>query len=94
MARNVNSTRGKVSNGTPGKWYMYHEDFLNDVESAMVSTHHNPFAGLTKELYTTFWGLTLYDIYVPHAQYEAETQKAKSELSAITLNSVLSTRLL
>ncbi|KAF0713416.1 Aste57867_4353 [Aphanomyces stellatus] len=71
---------GNMSNDEPGKWFMYGDALLADIEGAFVTANENPFVGMSKELFATFWGLTLYDIYVPHAQYDAEIQKAKNEL--------------
>ena len=37
---------------------------------------------LSPELYVTFWGLTLYDLYVPKKRYESEIAKQHSALKA------------
>lgn len=42
---------------------------------------------LSPELYTTFWGLTLHDLYVPQTRYEAEIAKQRSALKALEENS-------
>ncbi|RHY96056.1 hypothetical protein DYB35_002031, partial [Aphanomyces astaci] len=67
----------------PGRWFMYDSNLLADVGRAFDGS---PFVGMTKDLFTTFWGLTLYDIYVPHAQYNAEIQKAKNDLKLVAAN--------
>ncbi|RHY12006.1 hypothetical protein DYB36_002427 [Aphanomyces astaci] len=67
----------------PGRWFMYDPNLLADVGRAFDGS---PFVGMTKDLFTTFWGLTLYDIYVPHAQYNAEIQKAKNDLKLVATN--------
>ncbi|ETV69311.1 hypothetical protein, variant 1 [Aphanomyces astaci] len=67
----------------PGRWFMYDPNLLADVGRAFDGS---PFVGMTKDLFTTFWGLTLYDIYVPHAQYNAEIQKAKNDLKLVAAN--------
>lgn len=38
---------------------------------------------LSPDLYTTFWGLTLYDLYVPRSRYESEIAKQHSALKAL-----------
>lgn len=42
---------------------------------------------LSPELYTTFWGLTHLDIYVPRKRYEAEILKQRIALKALEENS-------
>ena len=67
---------------------MYSETFLSELEATFVTAAHNPFEGLTKELFATFWGLTLYDIYVPHGQYETEITKIRHELTLLANSTV------
>ncbi|KAL8105802.1 THO complex subunit 2 isoform X3 [Apium graveolens] len=38
---------------------------------------------LSPDLYATFWGLTLYDLYVPRNRYESEISKLHSALKAL-----------
>jgi THO complex subunit 2 len=38
---------------------------------------------LSPELYTTFWGLTLLDLYVPKKRYEAEIAKQRIALKVL-----------
>lgn len=38
---------------------------------------------LSPDLYTTFWGLTLYDLYVPKSRYESEISKQHGALKAL-----------
>lgn len=38
---------------------------------------------LSPDLYATFWGLTLYDLYVPKKRYEAEIGKQHIALKAL-----------
>jgi THO complex subunit 2 len=38
---------------------------------------------LSPELYVTFWGLTLYDLYVPKKRYESEIAKQHAALKAL-----------
>ena len=35
------------------------------------------------ELYLAFWSLTLYDLYVPRARYEAEVDKCRAALDVL-----------
>ncbi|OQR88780.1 hypothetical protein THRCLA_10108, partial [Thraustotheca clavata] len=83
VTRSVHSGASTNTSDEPGKNYMYSESFLNSIQEAFVNEELNPFEGITKELFATFWGLTLYDIYVPHAQYEREISKVRLELSSL-----------
>ncbi|ETV96865.1 hypothetical protein H310_10146 [Aphanomyces invadans] len=76
---------GSSSSEEAGPWYMYSATLLDDVEKAFgaAAGDGHPFGGMTKQLFTTFWGLTLYDIYVPHGQYNAEIEKAKNDLKQL-----------
>ncbi|KAL8142098.1 hypothetical protein V2J09_015130 [Rumex salicifolius] len=38
---------------------------------------------LSPDLYATFWGLTLYDLYVPRSRYESEIGKLHASLKAL-----------
>lgn len=38
---------------------------------------------LSPDLYVTFWGLTLYDLYVPRTRYESEISKQYSALKSL-----------
>jgi THO complex subunit 2 len=38
---------------------------------------------LSPDLYATFWGLTLYDLYVPKEQYETEIAKQYNALKTL-----------
>jgi THO complex subunit 2 len=38
---------------------------------------------LSPDLYATFWGLTLYDLYVPRNRYESEIAKQQAALKAL-----------
>ena len=40
-------------------------------------------ADISPELYLAFWSLTLYDLYVPRARYEAEVDKCRAALSVL-----------
>jgi len=42
---------------------------------------------LSPELYTTFWGLTHLDVYVPRKRYEAEIAKQRLTFKALEENS-------
>lgn len=38
---------------------------------------------LSPDLYATFWGLTLYDLYVPRSRYESEISKQHAAIKAL-----------
>ena len=40
-------------------------------------------ADVSPELYLAFWSLTLYDLYVPRARYEAEVDKCRAALDVL-----------
>ena len=40
-------------------------------------------ADISPELYLAFWSLTLYDLYVPRARYEAEVDKCRAALDVL-----------
>ncbi|XAR65132.1 hypothetical protein NMG60_11009111 [Bertholletia excelsa] len=55
-------------------------DLLNTVRTMLPSKAWN---SLSPDLYATFWGLTLYDLYVPRNRYEAEIAKQHAALKAL-----------
>lgn len=55
-------------------------DLLSTAERMLPSKSWN---SLSPDLYTTFWGLTLYDLYVPRNCYEAEIAKQHAALKAL-----------
>eukprot|EP01018_Ginkgo_biloba_P036677 Gb_33812 [translate_table: standard] len=55
-------------------------DLLATVHSMLPSKAWN---SLSPELYATFWGLTLYDLYVPKKRYESEIAKQHAALKAL-----------
>ena len=38
---------------------------------------------ISPKLYTTFWGLSLYDLYVPTGRYEEEVRKAREAIKEL-----------
>ncbi|KAJ3678301.1 hypothetical protein LUZ60_002104 [Juncus effusus] len=60
----------------PLRW----SDLLNTVETTILSNSSKSFSS---DMYTTFWGLTLYDLYVPKKRYEAELAKQLAALKAL-----------
>ncbi|XP_078167250.1 THO2 isoform X2 [Carex rostrata] len=60
----------------PVRW----SELLNTVESMVPS---KSWKSLSPDLYATFWGLTLYDLYVPKKRYEAEIGKQHIALKAL-----------
>ncbi|KAJ6816641.1 THO complex subunit 2 [Iris pallida] len=58
------------------KW----SDLLDTVRSTLPPKAWN---GLSSDLYVTFWGLTLYDLYVPKNQYESEISKQHAAIKAL-----------
>ncbi|KAJ4710125.1 THO complex subunit 2 [Melia azedarach] len=55
-------------------------DLLDTVKTMLPSKAWN---SLSPDLYTTFWGLTLYDLYVPRNRYESEIAKQHAALKAL-----------
>ncbi|KAM1011881.1 hypothetical protein ACFX2C_047172 [Malus domestica] len=65
--------------GSPWKPITW-SDLLSTAERMLPSKSWN---SLSPDLYTTFWGLTLYDLYVPRNCYEAEIAKQHAALKAL-----------
>lgn len=59
-------------------------ELLSTVHSILPSKSWN---SLSPELYTTFWGLSLQDLFVPRKRYEAEIAKQHATLKALEENS-------
>ncbi|GKV20842.1 hypothetical protein SLEP1_g30901 [Rubroshorea leprosula] len=55
-------------------------DLLDTVKSMLPTKAWN---SLSPDLYAAFWGLTLYDLYVPRNRYEAEIAKQHAALKAL-----------
>ncbi|XP_047330287.1 THO complex subunit 2 isoform X2 [Impatiens glandulifera] len=55
-------------------------DLLATVRTMLPSKAWN---SLSPDLYATFWGLTLYDLYVPKNRYQSEIAKQRSSLKAL-----------
>ncbi|GAB2226287.1 hypothetical protein Drorol1_Dr00022088 [Drosera rotundifolia] len=55
-------------------------DLLNTVRTMLPSKAWN---SLSPGLYATFWGLTLYDLYVPRSRYESEIAKQHALLKGL-----------
>ncbi|KAL2518582.1 THO complex subunit 2 [Abeliophyllum distichum] len=55
-------------------------DLLDTIKTMLPSKAWN---SLSPDLYATFWGLTLYDLYVPRTRYESEIAKQHSALKAL-----------
>ncbi|KAJ6297053.1 hypothetical protein OIU78_022724, partial [Salix suchowensis] len=65
--------------GSPHKSVMW-SDLLETVKTMLPSKAWN---SLSPDLYATFWGLTLYDLYVPRNRYESEIAKQHAALKAL-----------
>lgn len=65
--------------GPPRKPIMW-SDLLDTVRTVLPSKAWN---SLSPDLYATFWGLTLYDLYVPRNRYESEISKQHAALKAL-----------
>ncbi|KAI7751402.1 hypothetical protein M8C21_006334, partial [Ambrosia artemisiifolia] len=65
--------------GLPRKPIMW-SDLLDTVRTVLPSKAWN---SLSPDLYATFWGLTLYDLYVPRNRYESEIAKQHAALKAL-----------
>ncbi|KAK3265963.1 THO complex subunit 2 [Cymbomonas tetramitiformis] len=55
-------------------------ELLGMVEGMLPAPTWN---ALSAELYFTFWSLTLYDLHVPRARYDAEIARQKSNISSL-----------
>ncbi|XP_021727131.1 THO complex subunit 2-like [Chenopodium quinoa] len=60
----------------PVRW-----SFLLDTVRTMLPA--KAWNSLSPDLYATFWGLTLYDLYVPRSRYESEIAKQHASLKAL-----------
>ncbi|KAI8560312.1 hypothetical protein RHMOL_Rhmol04G0245900 [Rhododendron molle] len=65
--------------------HLYHldpevADLLDTVSAMLPSKAWN---SLSLDLYATFWGLTLYDLYVPRSRYESEISRQHAALKAM-----------
>ncbi|XP_022776562.1 THO complex subunit 2 isoform X3 [Durio zibethinus] len=65
--------------GPPRKPTLWSE-LLDTVKTMLPSKAWN---SLSPDLYATFWGLTLYDLYVPRNRYESEIAKQHAALKAL-----------
>ncbi|KAK6921550.1 THO complex, subunitTHOC2, C-terminal, partial [Dillenia turbinata] len=65
--------------GSPRKPILW-SDLLGTVRTMLPSRAWN---SLSPDLYATFWGLTLYDLYVPRNRYEAEIAKQHGALKVL-----------
>ncbi|KAF9623440.1 hypothetical protein IFM89_003024 [Coptis chinensis] len=75
----VSSTDLVLDCGFPKKPVMW-SDLLDTVQTMLPSKAWN---SLSPDLYVTFWGLTLYDLYVPRSRYEGEIAKQHAALKAL-----------
>ncbi|GAB4828694.1 THO complex subunit 2 [Ancistrocladus abbreviatus] len=64
------------SSQKPIRW----SDLLDTVRTMLPSKAWN---SLSPDLYATFWGLTLYDLYVPRSRYDSEIAKQHAALKAL-----------
>ncbi|KEH24624.1 THO complex subunit 2 [Medicago truncatula] len=64
------------SNKNPIRWSY----LLDTVKTMLPSEAWN---SLSPDLYATFWGLTLYDLYVPKNRYESEIAKLHANLKSL-----------
>nr|XP_027098247.1 THO complex subunit 2-like isoform X1 [Coffea arabica] len=67
---NLDSSRKPIS------W----SDLLDTIRTMLPSKAWN---SLSPDLYATFWGLTLYDLYVPRNRYQSEIAKQHAALKAL-----------
>nr|GMD23387.1 THO complex subunit 2 [Ipomoea batatas] len=59
---------------------IFWEDLLDTIKTMLPSKAWN---SLSPDLYATFWGLALYDLYVPRNRYESEIAKQHAALKAL-----------
>lgn len=55
-------------------------NLLETIKTMLPSKAWN---SLSPDLYATFWGLTLYDLYIPRSRYESEISKQHTALKAL-----------
>ncbi|OWM74376.1 hypothetical protein CDL15_Pgr013280 [Punica granatum] len=65
--------------GSPKKPIMW-SDLLATAKTMLPAKAWN---SLSPDLYATFWGLTLYDLYVPRTRYESEIAKQHAALKVL-----------
>ncbi|KAF6168558.1 hypothetical protein GIB67_005170 [Kingdonia uniflora] len=75
----VPSSKMVLDLGSSQKAIMW-SDLLDTVRTVLPSKAWN---SLSPDLYATFWGLTLYDLYVPRNRYESEITKQHAALKAL-----------
>ncbi|XP_052205277.1 THO complex subunit 2 isoform X2 [Diospyros lotus] len=64
----------------PSRKSIMWSDLLETVRTMLPAKAWN---SLSPDLYATFWGLTLYDLYVPRSRYESEMTKQHAALKAL-----------
>ncbi|KAL0409045.1 UNVERIFIED_CONTAM: THO complex subunit [Sesamum radiatum] len=57
--------------------------WINLLDTVKTMLPAKAWNSLSPDLYATFWGLTLYDLYVPRSRYESEIAKLHSALKAL-----------
>lgn len=57
--------------------------WLNLLDTVKTMLPPKAWNSLSPDLYATFWGLTLYDLYVPRSRYESEIAKLHGALKAL-----------
>ncbi|KAJ0409527.1 hypothetical protein ATCC90586_009067 [Pythium insidiosum] len=84
--RSVHAAGAKTtpaSSDVAARWALSSEALAADVAQAMVgATGKDPFVGMTRDMYVTFWSMTLYDIHVPFPQYEAEIARLRNSIAS------------
>lgn len=65
-------------------WYTFifcrWSDLLTTIQSLLPQ---KAWISISPDLYATFWGLTLYDIYIPRNRYESEIDKQHAAIKAL-----------
>ncbi|CCI48802.1 unnamed protein product [Albugo candida] len=81
LANNTSNTNGD-DEGSKRSWFMHSPTVLQDVIQAFSGDE--AFTGLTVDLYTLFWSLTLYDLHIPFPQYETEINRLRTSISSLS----------
>lgn len=63
--------------------YMILNRWLDLLDTAKTMLPARAWNSLSPDLYATFWGLTLYDLYVPRNCYESEIAKQQASLKVL-----------
>ena len=76
-------TRASTSATNRGAGHRRGEDDWKELLETIRGMLQETWADISPELYLAFWSLTLYDLWVPRARYEAEVDKCRAALDVL-----------